>query len=96
MVLPSSNAFVFFGAPGYLAHNKIFPALQAMIRHGELDMSVIGVARAGWTLDKLCERARDSLEQICRCTQIICGREKLSSGRLFLPVYPPSANARHP
>jgi glucose-6-phosphate 1-dehydrogenase len=63
MTTPSSDALVFFGATGDLAHKKIFPALQALTRRGELDMPVIGVARAGWTLDKLRERARDSLEQ---------------------------------
>ena len=61
MAIPSSDAFVFFGATGDLAYKKIFPALQAMIRHGGLDMSIIGMARAGWTLDRLRERARDSL-----------------------------------
>ena len=58
----SSDAFVFFGATGDLAHKKIFPALQALIRNGQLDMPIIGMARAGWTLDKLRDRARDSLE----------------------------------
>ena len=62
MAIPSSDAFVFFGATGDLAYKKIFPALQAMIRRGGLDMSIIGMARAGWTLDKLRERARDSLK----------------------------------
>ena len=33
-----------------------------MIRRNGLDMPIIGMARAGWTLDKLRERARDSLE----------------------------------
>jgi glucose-6-phosphate 1-dehydrogenase len=62
MEAPSSDAFVFFGATGDLAFKKIFPALQAMVRRGELNLPVIGVARAGWTLDKLRQRARDSLE----------------------------------
>ena len=62
MAIPCSDAFVFFGATGDLAYKKIFPALQAMIRRGGLDMSIIGMARAGWTLDTLRERARDSLE----------------------------------
>jgi glucose-6-phosphate 1-dehydrogenase len=57
-----SDAFVFFGATGDLAYKKIFPALAAMVRRGELDMPIIGVARAGWTLDKLRERARDSIQ----------------------------------
>ena len=63
MTISTSDAFVFFGATGDLAHKKIFPALQAMIQRGDLDMPIIGMARAGWTLDKLRERARDSLEQ---------------------------------
>ena len=58
-----SDAFVFFGATGDLAHKKIFPALQALIGRGELDMPIIGVARPPWSLEKLRERARDSLEQ---------------------------------
>jgi glucose-6-phosphate 1-dehydrogenase len=56
-----SNALVFFGATGDLAHRKIFPALQAMIRKGNLNVPVIGVAKAGWTIDQLKDRARDSL-----------------------------------
>jgi glucose-6-phosphate 1-dehydrogenase len=58
-----SDAFVFFGATGDLAYKKIFPALQALIRRGELDMPIIGVARPPWSLERLRERARDSLEQ---------------------------------
>jgi glucose-6-phosphate 1-dehydrogenase len=58
-----SDALVFFGATGDLAHKKIFPALQALARRGHLDIPVIGVAKAGWTLDQLKARARDSVEQ---------------------------------
>jgi glucose-6-phosphate 1-dehydrogenase len=61
MAIPVSDAFVFFGATGDLAYKKIFPALQAMICRGELDMPIIGVARAGWNLEKLRERARESV-----------------------------------
>jgi glucose-6-phosphate 1-dehydrogenase len=57
-----SDAFVFFGATGDLAYKKIFPALQRMIRLGRLTVPVIGVAKAGWDLGQLRERARDSLE----------------------------------
>jgi len=62
-----SDAFVFFGATGDLAYKMIFPALQALIRAGELDMPVIGVAHGGMgqaslSLDQLRERARSSLE----------------------------------
>jgi glucose-6-phosphate 1-dehydrogenase len=58
----SSDAFVFFGATGDLAYKKIFPALHALVRRGELDMPIIGMARAGWDVDKLRERARASIE----------------------------------
>ena len=58
-----SDAFVFFGATGDLAHKKIFPALQAMAKRGHLDVPIIGVAKAGWTLDQLRARARDSVEK---------------------------------
>jgi glucose-6-phosphate 1-dehydrogenase len=56
-----SDALVFFGATGDLAYKKIFPALQHMIRRGTLEVPVIGVAKSGWTVDQLRERARDSL-----------------------------------
>src|SRR5216117_1327060 len=58
-----SDAFVFFGATGDLAYKKIFPALQAMVKRGHLDVPVIGVAKAGWNLEQLHARARDSLEK---------------------------------
>jgi glucose-6-phosphate 1-dehydrogenase len=57
-----SDAFVLFGATGDLAYRKIFPALQAMIRQGELDMPIVGIAREGWSLAKLRQRARESLQ----------------------------------
>ena len=47
MTVPRSDAFVFFGASGDLAYKKIFPALMAMTKRGELEMPVIGVARSG-------------------------------------------------
>jgi glucose-6-phosphate 1-dehydrogenase len=37
--------------------------LQAMIKRGTLNVPVIGVAKAGWNLDQLKARAKDSLEQ---------------------------------
>ena len=80
----SSDALVFFGATGDLAYKKIFPALQALVRRGALDMPVVGVARAGWTLERLRERARDSLEhhggldrdafaRLCAHLRYVCG-----------------------
>jgi glucose-6-phosphate 1-dehydrogenase len=62
MLQAPSDALVFFGATGDLAHKKIFPALQAMVKHGRLNVPVIGVAKAGWNLEQLRARAKDSLE----------------------------------
>jgi glucose-6-phosphate 1-dehydrogenase len=78
-----ADALVFFGATGDLAHKKIFPALQALAKR-HLDIPVIGVAKAGWTLDQLKSRARDSVEhyggldldafaQVSRCLRYIDG-----------------------
>ena len=58
-----SDALVFFGATGDLAYKKIFPSLQAMLKRGHLNVPVIGVAKAGWNLDQLKDRAKDSLEK---------------------------------
>ena len=58
-----SDALVFFGATGDLAYKKIFPALQAHDPARYARMPVIGVAKAGWTLEQLKARARDSLEK---------------------------------
>jgi glucose-6-phosphate 1-dehydrogenase len=58
-----SDALVFFGATGDLAYKKIFPSLQAMLKRGTLDVPVIGVAKAGWSLDQMKARAKDSLEK---------------------------------
>jgi glucose-6-phosphate 1-dehydrogenase len=63
MTAPRSDALVFFGATGDLAYKKIFPALHAMARRGHLDMPVIGVARAGWTVERLRAQARESIAQ---------------------------------
>ncbi len=58
---PDSDAFVFFGATGDLAYKKIFPALYAMVHRGGPVIPVIGIARAGWTLERLIERAREAV-----------------------------------
>ena len=58
-----SDALVFFGATGDLAYKKIFPSLQAMVKRGHLNVPVVGVAKAGWNLDQLRARAKDSLEK---------------------------------
>src|SRR5438105_6060073 len=58
-----SDALVFFGVTGDLAHKKIFPALQSMVKSGTLTVPIIGVAKSGWAIDQLRARARDSLAQ---------------------------------
>lgn len=63
MTGPRSDAIVFFGASGDLAYKKIFPALQAMVRRGRLDVPVIGVAKSDWDLERLRARARESVEK---------------------------------
>src|SRR5262249_9998376 len=63
MNVSPSDALVFFGATGDLASKKIFPALHAMVKRGHLNVPVIGVAKAGWTVEQLRARARDSIEQ---------------------------------
>ncbi len=58
-----SDALVFFGATGDLAYKKIFPSLQNMIRRGNLEVPVIGVAKSGWSVEQLLDRARKSLQE---------------------------------
>jgi glucose-6-phosphate 1-dehydrogenase len=56
-----SDALVIFGATGDLCFKKIYPALYHLARRGHLAVPVIGVARAGWNLDKLAGHVRDSV-----------------------------------
>src|ERR1700683_2467336 len=58
-----SDALVFLGATGDLAYKQIFPALQGLVRDEGFDLPIIGVAKAGWNLDQLKARAKDSLEK---------------------------------
>jgi glucose-6-phosphate 1-dehydrogenase len=60
---PRSDALVFFGITGDLAYKKIFPALHSMARRGHLRVPVVGVANSDWNLEKLQERARDSISR---------------------------------
>lgn len=62
MTAPASDALVFFGVTGDLAYKQIFPALQAMVRRGGLDLPIIGVARSDWSNEQFRARVRDSLE----------------------------------
>jgi glucose-6-phosphate 1-dehydrogenase len=63
VVAARSDAFVFFGATGDLAYKKVFPALQALLRHGRIDMPIVAVAKSGFTLEQVTERARASLKE---------------------------------
>jgi glucose-6-phosphate 1-dehydrogenase len=58
-----SDAIVFFGATGDLAYKQVFPALHGLVQRNRLDVPIIGVARSGWSLDRLRARARDSLKR---------------------------------
>ena len=57
-----SGALVIFGVTGDLAYKQIFPALHALVRRGLLNVPVLGVARAGSSLEELRARVRTSIE----------------------------------
>jgi len=63
METAQADALVFFGATGDLARKQIFPALQALVTRHDLQIPIIGVARSGWSLERLRSRARESLDQ---------------------------------
>jgi glucose-6-phosphate 1-dehydrogenase len=56
-----SDVLVFFGSTGDLAFKQIFPALQALVRHGRLDMPIVAVGRKDLPLDELRARAKESV-----------------------------------
>jgi glucose-6-phosphate 1-dehydrogenase len=59
------DALVVFGATGDLAYKQIFPALYGLVREEGLTTPIIGVAKQGWTVDQLEERARASIQAHC-------------------------------
>jgi glucose-6-phosphate 1-dehydrogenase len=61
-----SDAIVFFGATGDLANKQIFPALQGLVHDEGVDVPIIGVAKAGWSLDQLKARAKESVSSHSR------------------------------
>ena len=63
MTNPPSDAIVFFGATGDLAHKQIFPALLGLVRDEGLNVPIIGMGRAKWSLDQFKARAADSVAQ---------------------------------
>jgi glucose-6-phosphate 1-dehydrogenase len=60
---PHSDALVLFGFTGDLANKKIFPALYAMARRGELVPRVVGVAGRPLSDDQVHQRVRDSIDK---------------------------------
>ncbi|WP_111669599.1 glucose-6-phosphate dehydrogenase [Algoriphagus litoralis] len=62
MTQVKSDALVFYGATGDLAYKKIFPALHMMVKRGNLDCPIIGVARGDYDLEKLRARAKESIQ----------------------------------
>jgi glucose-6-phosphate 1-dehydrogenase len=59
--MEQADALVLFGITGDLAFKKIFPALYAMAKADRLRVPVVGVAREGWSRQRLIERARESV-----------------------------------
>ena len=86
MRLSPSDTLVFLGATGDLAYKKIFPALQTMVRHGELEVPIIGVAKEPWSLDQLRDRMRQSLQEHGGLDEAIF--QKLSQRQSFIDTVP--------
>ena len=61
MATEKPDAIVVFGVSGDLAQKKIFPALYALVRRGQLKEPVIGVAKTARTLEHVRAMARESL-----------------------------------
>ncbi len=59
--IPHSDALVFFGATGDLAFKQVFPALQALVKHGRLAMPIVAVGRRDVPMEKLRALVKDSL-----------------------------------
>ena len=57
------DALVFFGASGDLAFKQIFPALLGLVGEEGVNVPIVGVAKAGWKVDQLKDRAKDSIKQ---------------------------------
>jgi glucose-6-phosphate 1-dehydrogenase len=58
-----SDAFVFFGATGDLAHKQIWPALSALVKAGRLRMPIVAVGRKDIGTDAIRDKAKQSLEE---------------------------------
>jgi len=58
-----SDALVVFGVTGDLVHKMIFPALYGLVKRGELNVPVIGVAAPKWSMAQLHKRVIDSIRR---------------------------------
>jgi glucose-6-phosphate 1-dehydrogenase len=56
-----SDALVFFGATGDLAYKQIYPALQALVRRGRLDVPIVAIGRKDLPVAEIVARAKDSV-----------------------------------
>src|SRR6476469_249606 len=63
MEAAQSDALVFFGASGDLAFKQIFPALLGLVGDEGVSVPIVGVAKAGWTVEQLKGRATASIKQ---------------------------------
>jgi glucose-6-phosphate 1-dehydrogenase len=63
MKTSNADALVIFGASGDLGARKIFPALYNLVRHGHLEVPVVGVARSGWTREELVKHVQESVRK---------------------------------
>lgn len=71
------DALVLFGATGDLCYRKIYPSLYQLVRRRLLTVPIIGVARAGYTLQQLAKRVQESLEAF------VPNRDEETVGRLI-------------
>lgn len=56
-----ADALVLFGITGDLAKKMLLPALYQLVRDGQLRVPIVGVTRGGWDMDRLRQRARESV-----------------------------------
>ncbi|HSG63516.1 MAG TPA: glucose-6-phosphate dehydrogenase (NADP(+)), partial [Gammaproteobacteria bacterium] len=57
-----ADALVLFGATGDLARRKLYPAIQALIKHRGLQVPIVAMGRAEWSLERLQGYVTESLE----------------------------------
>ncbi len=63
MTRARSDAFIFFGATGDLAHKQTWPALAALVKSGRLDLPIVAIGRKDVGVDAIREKAKQSLEE---------------------------------